>query len=263
MFSVIIPAYNCEATIEQVLKSVVNQTRKDLIDEVIIINDGSPDNCEAVIKDFLEKDDSGLDFKYIHQRNMGVSATRNKGIRMAKGQWIALLDSDDVWLPQKLEKQYDAIKSNDKIVFLGTDFPLFKGFKKASGHLEKLSPMELCIRYTPTTPSVVFKRSVGIELGLFDESRSFCEDIGFFQKFMLHDSYYILNEKLVEIDIGKAVFGEKGLSSNLYRMHKGRDRNTVEMHRLKLINGFEMVCMLAFNQVKFIRRFLKTKLFMK
>ena len=94
----------------------------------------------------------------------------------------------------------------------------------------------------------------GIQLGLFDEKRKYGEDIQFYQKFLLIDSYYVMAEQLTRIDIGKKYFGESGLTSNLMMMHKGRNQNTRELYEMGLISFFYMVFMLALNDIKYIRR---------
>ena len=109
MFSVVIPAYNCEKTIECVIESVLSQTAFDLIDEVVIINDGSTDGTENIIKNLIENKKLGDLIHYVYQENHGVSYTRNKGIELAKAEWIALLDSDDIWLSNKIERQAEVI----------------------------------------------------------------------------------------------------------------------------------------------------------
>jgi len=99
--SVIIPTYNRAHLISRAIKSVLNQTYQDF--EVIVVDDGSTDNTEEVIKEFQKKDER---IKYVrHEKNKGGSAARNTGIKAAKGKYIAFLDSDDEWLPEKLEKQ--------------------------------------------------------------------------------------------------------------------------------------------------------------
>lgn len=256
MFSVVIPAYNCEKTIERVLDSVMAQTRFDLITEIIVINDGSTDNTDAVIKDYIKRK-PGNKINYIIQENHGVSYTRNKGIRIAEGEWIALLDSDDVWNPVKIERQYEVIASNQDIKFLGCQYPLKVLLKKRTG-LVKLTPKELCLRSMPTTPSVVFERKAGVELGLYNESMRYSEDINFFQKFLSLDSYYILAEDLVTIGIGKEFYGQSGLTANIRQMHLGRNRNVRELYEAGLISKRYMILMLAFNQIKYMRRFLVT-----
>lgn len=251
MFSVIIPAYNCEGTICRVLDSVKGQTRFDLIEEIIIINDGSKDNTNKVIKEYIYKNPN-LNIKYEIQDNHGVSYTRNRGIKEAKGEWIALLDSDDLWKEEKIERQYNILMDHPEIVFLGATYPL-KFILKKKG-LYKVSANELCIRSCPSTPSVIFKKSVGFELGLFDESRKYTEDIQFFQKFLLKDSYYVLAENLVDISFQKKYYATSGLSSNLKEMHNGRNKNLKEMYEMKLISKPFMLLMFMFNEIKYIRR---------
>ncbi len=252
MFSVVIPAYNCEKTIIQCLKSVVSQTRFDLIEEIIVVNDGSTDRTAEVIQEFMEKN-SSVSIIYLEQENHGVSYARNRGIKTAKADWIALLDSDDVWFPQKIERQTECVEKNPDMIFLGSDENLRFLFGRKEG-LYKVSPRELCIRNTPTTPSVIFKRSAGIELGLFNERMKYGEDLNFYQKFLLKDSYYVLTEKLIEIGIGKQYFGQSGLTSQLYKMHLGRKRNTRELYEMGLISRSYECLMQVFNNMKYVRR---------
>ncbi|MBE7445024.1 MAG: glycosyltransferase family 2 protein [Planctomycetia bacterium] len=117
LVSVVIPTYNREHTIVRAIQSVLNQTYKTL--EILIIDDNSTDNTEKVIQGF--KDDR---MKYLrHTCNMGGSAARNSGIRIAKGEYIAFLDSDDEWLPEKIEKQLNIFfKSDDTVGVVYTGF---------------------------------------------------------------------------------------------------------------------------------------------
>lgn len=253
MFSVVIPAYNCEKTIIESLNSVLNQTRIDLIEEIIIVNDGSTDNTEEIIKQYIGAHKT-VDIHYISQRNKGVSAARNTGIRFAKAEWIALLDSDDVWLSHKIERQANVIKGNNNIVFLGAAYPLYIFLKKYKEGVFNLSANQLCFRYTPSTPSVVFKRRVGIKLGLFDEKIKYGEDINFFQRFIKLNSYYIMAENIIKISIGKRYYGETGLSSHLKEMHIGRRFNTRIMFEEGMITRLYYILISIFNEVKYVRR---------
>lgn len=100
LVSVIIPAFNAAAYIRQTLGSVLAQSYDAI--EVIVVDDGSSDATSRIVEEFVEKDSRvGL----IRQSNAGVGAARNAGIRKARGKYIAPLDADDVWFPQKLEKQ--------------------------------------------------------------------------------------------------------------------------------------------------------------
>lgn len=251
MFSVIIPAFNCENTIVKVLDSVKNQTRFDLIDEIIVINDGSTDRTKKVILDYIQNNPQ-VCIQYREQKNKGVSYTRNRGIKEAESEWIALLDADDLWLPNKIERQAGCIKENSDICFLGAQYPL-RFLTRSKKGLYKVSPQELCIRNCPQTPSIVFKKDVAVELGLFDEQRSYGEDIQFYQKFMMKDSYYILVEQLIEAGFAKKFYAQSGLSSNLKEMHKGRNDNTCELYQMGLISKPYLILMLCFNQLKYVR----------
>jgi glycosyltransferase involved in cell wall biosynthesis len=104
--SVIIPTYNQGQFIDKAIESVLKQSYQDF--EIIVINDGSTDNTEEIVRGFKDKR-----VKYIkkYKKSRGVSVARNVGIKMARGKYIALLDSDDEWLPEKLGKQVKVFKS--------------------------------------------------------------------------------------------------------------------------------------------------------
>jgi len=108
--SVIIPTYNRANLIEKAIKSVLKQTYQDF--EIIVVDDGSIDNTEEIVKDFTD-----FRIHYIcHKHNQGVSAARNTGIKTCRGEYIAFLDSDDEWLPGKLDKQIKVLQSESSEV---------------------------------------------------------------------------------------------------------------------------------------------------
>ncbi|MCI9175265.1 MAG: glycosyltransferase family 2 protein [Lachnospiraceae bacterium] len=254
MFSVIIPAYNCENTIQQALDSVRRQTRFDLVEEIIVLNDGSTDCTGRAMVNYISRHPS-MPILYLRHKNHGVSYTRNRGIQAAKAERIALLDGDDVWLEQKLERQAQILAEHPDICFLGSNFPLKILLKRRHG-LCKMTAADLCLRSCTPTPSVIFKKSAGEALGLFDESRQFGEDAQFYQRFLLYDSYYILAEKLDQISIQKKYHGESGLSSHIKKCSSGRDHNIIELCRMGLIRRPFMAAMLVFSQIKFLRRWI-------
>src|SRR4030043_1337098 len=99
--SVIIPTYNRAHLVGRSIRSVLNQTYQDL--EVIVVDDGSKDNTAEIVRGIT---DPRIVFLK-HEKNRGVSAARNTGLKAARGKYIAFQDSDDEWLPQKLEKQLE------------------------------------------------------------------------------------------------------------------------------------------------------------
>ncbi len=107
--SVIIPAYNAEEYVGRAIDSVLAQTRQ--ADEIIVVDDGSTDNTADVIKSY------GSRVHCIRQENGGASVARNTGIEAATGQWIAFLDADDEWLPEKLQLQIEHLKRNPDLVW--------------------------------------------------------------------------------------------------------------------------------------------------
>jgi glycosyltransferase involved in cell wall biosynthesis len=100
LVSVIIPAFNAEADIRPTLNSVLAQTYQEI--EVIVVDDGSSDATAAIVDEFVTRD---ARFQLVRQSNAGVGAARNAAIRKACGKYIAPLDADDLWFPEKLEKQ--------------------------------------------------------------------------------------------------------------------------------------------------------------
>lgn len=119
LISVVMPAYNAEKTIGQAIASVRTQTFQDW--ELLVINDQSKDNTKDVVL-ALAKSDKRI--RYVeNEQNLGVSGTRNRGVSLALGQWIAFLDSDDEWAEEKLEVQARAIQQTGaRFVFTGSAF---------------------------------------------------------------------------------------------------------------------------------------------
>ena len=106
--SVIIPVYNAEKYIAATVQSVLSQTYENF--EIIIVDDGTPDNSVKVCQQF---DDARI--KIIHQQNKGLPGARNTGIRHAQGDYLAFLDADDIWLPEKLEKHVEHLNNSPTV----------------------------------------------------------------------------------------------------------------------------------------------------
>ncbi len=119
LVSVIMPAYNCERFIAEAINSVVAQTYSNW--ELLVLDDGSKDETLKIINEFSQRDSRIRSLP--NDKNLGVSATRNRGIELATGEWIAFLDSDDMWLPEKLEKQFEVVKKRmAEFVFTGSNY---------------------------------------------------------------------------------------------------------------------------------------------
>ncbi len=156
--SIIMPSYNCELYLREAIDSVLAQTYKDF--QLIIIDDCSTDNSLSIAKRYAAEDTRILLAK--NPQNMGVSETRNRAIGLATGEWIAFIDSDDVWLPDKLEKQLDCARSRDNIfTFTGTQYIDATG-KSSSYSLippEEINFNELLKQNVISCSSVLVKKS--------------------------------------------------------------------------------------------------------
>jgi glycosyltransferase involved in cell wall biosynthesis len=171
--SVIIPTYNRCQLLRRALLSIYKQ--KIQVDEVIVIDDGSTDDTRKMLgKEFP-------DVKYTFQENAGVSAARNMGVRQAKGEWLAFLDSDDEWLPDKLEKQLESLENNPDMRICHSDEiwkrngvrvnPMNKHNKKGGWIFQHCLP--LCAM---SPSSIIIHCSVFAQVGLFDLALPACED---------------------------------------------------------------------------------------
>lgn len=109
LVSIITPAYNSGRFISECIESVIAQTYQDW--EMIIVDDCSSDDTQNIINNYTEKEQRIIYLK--NEKNLGSAESRNIALRHAKGKWIAFLDSDDVWLPEKLERQIEFMRKND------------------------------------------------------------------------------------------------------------------------------------------------------
>jgi len=122
LISVIVSAYNVEPFLAETLASIQRQTYREF--EVIVVDDGSTDRTSEIARQFVEKD---ARFILLRQKNAGTAAARNAALKQARGEWIAFLDADDVWLPEKLAAQLNLLKQKPRANLLFTDYFLWDG----------------------------------------------------------------------------------------------------------------------------------------
>jgi glycosyltransferase involved in cell wall biosynthesis len=165
LVSVVIPTYNGLEFLAETIGSVLAQTYRPI--EVLVIDDGSTDGqTRQVIESY------GAPVRYIHQANAGTAAARNTGIANARGEFVALLDHDDLWLPEKLERQMPAFGNAPR---LGVAFAAIEFFDAATGRVtshyfpaEKLDFHALVGHKVLPIQTVIFRKSVLEEIGPFD-----------------------------------------------------------------------------------------------
>ena len=173
LVSVIIPTFNRSGMLKEAVDSVLAQDFRNF--ELIVVDDGSTDNTPQLLDGYAEN------ITVLRQKNAGVSAARNRGIRSASGQLIAFLDSDDLWLPQKLSKQVDFfISTPDARVCQTEEIWVRNGVRVNPGRRHKKDSGKRFERFVSlclVSPSaVMLRRGIFDETGLFDERLPACED---------------------------------------------------------------------------------------
>ena len=193
--SVIIPTYNRKNTLPRAVESVLNQAYKPV--EIIVVDDGSTDGTKEWFSEMYPL------VHYIYQVNSGVSLARNTGINSARGDWIALLDSDDEWLPDKLELQVKLLQNNAELRFCHTNeiwirngvrINQMKKHQKYGGNIFKKC-LDIC-RISPS--SSLFHTSVIKDVGLFDESLDVCEDYDLWLRITAKYPVLFLDQPLIK-----------------------------------------------------------------
>lgn len=255
MVSIIIPMYNSENTIIPCINSVLNQTYKGEI-EIIVINDGSTDTSKLKVEQLINDNPAKSNIKLLTKENGGVSSARNCGIKIAQNDFIALLDSDDEWLPQKLDNQLKIFTEDNNIDFVGG---LIKNSLKNKRRLKYITLKNLIFKNYFQPSTIVFKKNIINKVGLFDESQKYAEEGNYFIRIAKNHTCILLNEKVVNYGQGKSGFGYSGLSSNLKEMEKGELKNINYAFKKKYINILTYIIAISYSILKYFRRILIVK----
>lgn len=222
-FSVVIPTYNRERFIGKAIKSVLQQTCKDY--ELIVVDDGSTDQTSKIVKSF------GKRVQYVYTKNGGPSAGRNKGISLAKGKYIAFLDSDDVYLPNKLEKNKEFLETHPECRFLyswyydvrrGRRKELISNMKGASD-LNKFRFDLYERKFTIRTSTAVIHHSCFDKVGLFNSKYRYSQDWDMWLRLANYYRGYCQKKALV-----------------LYRRHNRKPIPMGNRHRLIRENAYKL-----------------------
>lgn len=187
----IIPTHNRAQLLVEAVGSALQQTRPP--DEIIVVDDGSTDDTEQVVARY------GGKLRYVRQKNSGPASARNHGMRLASGDFIAFLDSDDLWVPDRLERQFAALESCPELDFIfgleakftagrqsdGCEIKsrdVWKSLNSADGVVPK--PVELLLEenFIPTS-SVLFRKQCLASVGFIDETLQQAEDYDFWLRF--------------------------------------------------------------------------------
>ena len=220
--SVIIPTFNREKFISECVQSVLAQTLPAR--EIIIVDDGSTDATYNILRDlgFNSLSTKKTVLRYFFQQNRGVSSARNLGIKEARSEYIALLDSDDLWLKSKLDRQVSAFQNDTQSSRLchtdeiwirnGVRVNQHKKHKKHGGNV-----FQSCLKLCCISPSsAMMHRSVFEDFGFFDEDLPACEDYDFWLRYSAKEDVNFIDEPLI--------IKKGGHSDQLSGAHWGMDR---------------------------------------
>jgi len=232
--SVIIPTFNRAKKAERAVASVLKQDFKDF--EIVLVDDNSTDDTLQTLTRYR------CSIKYIRLPvNRGVSAARNTGINSSAAPWIAFLDSDDYWLSQKLCAQMEFIDRNPETVAChteeiwirrGTRVNPKRKHRKPSGNIFKQS-LRLCL-VSPS--SVILKRSLFEEVGLFDETLPAAEDYDLWLRISCRYPIYLIDRELVVKEGGH----EDQLSQRFTSMDRFRIRAIVKLIKSGILSSQQM-----------------------
>lgn len=210
------------------IDSVLKQTFSDY--EILVVDDGSKDNTRSMVEPYLSK------VRYLYQNNQGVSAARNKGIKESSGEYIAFLDSDDYWAPEKLELQTQILDGDiqKKIGIVYSVMPIvnakgeYLGFKpggKSGRNFKEL----LQIWGDLPTSSVMIRRECFTKAGLFDETLTMAEDTEMWLRISQFYELYRENKTLAYY-----YRHDEQVTKNRFKLYEGTIRTD-----LKILNSYK------------------------
>jgi glycosyltransferase involved in cell wall biosynthesis len=251
--SVVVPCYRCSLTIARAVDSVFAQSVIPF--EVILVEDCSADETLAVLQK-VEQSYFGR-IKIVQMGlNLGVASARNAGWALATQPYIALLDADDSWYPEKLRIQYEYMSNNPDVTLCGHQCVLMSDSYETpdlseNSHVTKISAGSLLFKNAFSTPTVMLKRDIPFR---FKEGRRCAEDLLLWQLIAFEGLQVVRIESPLAY-VHKPLYGAGGLSAHLWNMEKGELSNFEFLYRTKKIGIVLFIISVSFSITKFLRRF--------
>jgi len=264
MISVVIPSYNAAPVICRAVDSVLAQTYSDY--EIIVVDDGSTDDTAEVVKEYGDR------VRYIYQDNAGSSVARNTGIAAARGQWIAFLDADDEWLPDKLRLQAELLARNPDLRWCATNYIKTDGMRSAPSispsiiknalagreYVESYFLEAAKDRCHASTTTVVVRRDVFAKIGGFDQKFLRGQDIDMWWRIAHlypHLGFIAEPTAVVHLDFQVDILDKRRLSAK-----SGKDIVILEKH-LKLAEKYGDLDVFKILAKKIARRVVATSIY--
>lgn len=254
--SVVIPCYKVAATIGRAVDSIYQQTQRPA--EVLLVDDCSPDNTLVTLKDLQQR--YGKEWLKIIElpRNVGAGFARNAGWDNASQKYIAFLDADDSWHPQKIEQQIKWMEQNSRAIL--SSHARKEILEQATGKIIAQNEMFTChkvdkrllLRNLVVTSSVVLVRDIPLRF----PSKRYSEDYQLWLDILFsYEESYI--SELPLVFAYKAPYGESGLSGNLWKMERGELLTYRWLYKQKRISFVECFLYQSISLVKYVRRVIK------
>jgi glycosyltransferase involved in cell wall biosynthesis len=260
--SIIIPAYNVARWLPATLDSLLRQTFSDW--EAIIVDDGSTDDTAGVVEDYRARDNRLCLIRTPH--NFGTAAARNLGMLQSRGEYIAFLDADDIWLPAKLEKQQQLLAARSDCEACYTQFELVDDFCEITDGWRELSRI---FSHNPvnafalargnyiggSASGVLMRRSLIKTVGLFNETMRGSEDLDYWYRIALRGQFCLVPEVLVKIRRRS----ETRISSAERNLHGALDfvrnaRFIAPKYHLRMLSELEIEARLMLWSLQFFRK---------
>ena len=254
--TVVVPCFRCKGTIQRAVKSVWQQTKRPA--EVIMIDDASGDDTSTVLHSLSQKHPNWIKI-ITFEENRGCACARNAGWNAATEPYIAFLDADDSWHPEKLAVQYDIMRMNPDMALSGHPFQVLPaGASLPAVDLsncvsKRIGAMSLCFRNRFSTPTVMLKSNLPFR---FKEGKRFSEDYHLWLQIVFSGfPAYSINGRMTYLH--KAPYGESGLSANLWAMEKGELDSFLNLYQTKKIPLLTLCLVGGFSLAKLALRMLR------
>ena len=222
--SVLMPAYNSEQYVAEAIESILNQTFADF--EFIIINDGSKDNTAKIIQEYAKKD---ARIKFVnHTKNKGLIGVLNEGLDLARGEYIARMDSDDISLSMRFEKQVAYMDAHPECGVLGTWFQTFGNATNTVRHPERIRLLNILADQHVGHPTVMMRKSVLDKYGFrYDPNYKHAEDFELLSRMVMVTEIHNLPEILLRY---------RWAGTNISVIHSATQQNVTQRVKQNILN---------------------------
>lgn len=259
--SVIIPCYRCASTIERAILSVIAQTARPA--ELIFVDDASPGGTPEILTSLVRSHSSWMRLVQL-PANQGAANARNIAWDLATQPYIAFLDADDAWHPEKIAVQYGYMKANPDVVLSGhghreLTHALLPQWEIISFEVRTIRKSALLLRNKFVTPSVMVRRDV---------PQRFVAQQRYMEDHMLWLAIACDGLKMTRLEVAlaaiyKPIYGSSGLSANLWPMQRAELGNYWRLYRENKVSIYQIVPLFIYSIIKYLRRVLIYSLYLR